>query len=495
MLLHELFREIEYTGSLPSDADIPLVTDDSREVVPGCVFVCVEGKHFDGHTLAAQALEQGAACIVAQKKTGVAPQLLVKDSREAYALLCGNFHGNPAKKLVLAAVTGTNGKTTIACLLKEIFDAAGYTTGLIGTLKIMVDREELSTDPDIPTTPGPRRLHSLFAKMVEAGCTHCFMEASSMALVQRRCAGIQFAAGIYTNLTQDHLDYHGTMEAYFEAKKLLFFQSDAAVVNIDDEYGPAMLEGVPARPVTYSLTDNHADYTAKNVQLLSEGVCYELLSHGRIGRIKFATPGEFSVYNSMAAACAALELGLALGQVQEALAQSEGVKGRMEVLQAEAPYTIIIDYAHSPDGLDKVLRTLRQISAGRRIICVFGCGGERDVGKRPIMGRIVAELADVAVVSSDNPRDEDPQAIIADVLAGMKRGRAQIITEPDRARAVVLALKKAREGDIVLLAGKGHEDYQVLAGGKIHLDEREIVFSILKCRKRIAERNAQCLRK
>ena len=488
MLLHELFRGIEYTGTLPADVDIPLVTDDSREVRPGCVFVCAEGKHFDGHTCAAQAIGQGAVCVVAQKETGVSPQLLVKDSREAYALLCGNFQGNPARKLIVVGVTGTNGKTTIACLLKEIFDAAGYKTGLIGTLKIMVDQEELSTDPDIPTTPGPRRLHALFAKMAEAGCTYCFMEASSMALVQRRCAGIQFAAGIYTNLTQDHLDYHETFDAYFEAKKLLFFQSDTAVVNIDDEYGPAMLEGIPARPITYSLTDDHADYTAKNVQLLPEGVCYELLSHGRIGRIKFATPGEFSVYNSMAAACAALELGLELGRVQEALAQSEGVKGRMEVLQAEAPYTIIIDYAHSPDGLDKVLRTLRQIAFGRRILCVFGCGGERDVDKRPMMGRIASELCDLAIVSSDNPRGEDPQAIIDDVVEGMKgRGRAQIVTEPDRARAVVLALKKAKEGDIVLLAGKGHEDYQVLAGGKIHLDEREIVFSILKCRKRLGK--------
>jgi len=492
MLLHELFRGIEYTGTLPPGSEIALVTEDSRKVVPGCVFVCVEGKNFDGHAFAGQALGQGAACVVAQKDTGVSPQILVEDSRRVYALLCGNFHGNPAEKLTMVGVTGTNGKTTIACLLKEIFDSVGFKTGLIGTLKIMVDQEELSTDPDIPTTPGPWRLHFLLARMVAAGCTHCFMEASSMALVQQRCAGIQFAAGIYTNLTQDHLDYHETFEAYFQAKKLLFYQSDIAVVNVDDEYGPGMLEGVPARPVSYSLVDNHAYYTAKNVRLLSEGVSYELVSRGQIGRIVFCTPGEFSVYNSMAAACAALELGLPLEQVQEALARSEGVKGRMEVLQAEAPYTIIIDYAHSPDGLDKVLRTLRQISSSR-IICVFGAGGERDVGKRPIMGRIVANLADVAIVSSDNPRDEDPRAIIEDVLAGMKRGRAQIITEPDRVRAVVLAIKKAREGDIVLLAGKGHEDYQVLAEGKIHLDERDIVFSILKCRKRIAERNAQCL--
>jgi len=494
MRLHELLRGIEYSGCPPSgearppDAEITLVTDDSRQACPGCVFVCMEGKHFDGHAFARQAIGQGAACVVAQKDTGASPQILVGDTRTAFALLCGNYFGNPAKKLTIVGVTGTNGKTTIACLLKEIFDAAGYQTGLIGTLKIMVDREELSTDPDIPTTPGPWRLHALFAKMVDAGCTHCFMEASSMALVQGRCAGISFAAGIFTNLTQDHLDYHETFEAYFEAKKLLFYQSEIAVVNIDDEYGPGMLEGVPARKVTYSLRDNQADYTAKNVQLLPEGVSYELVSRGQIGRIVFCTPGEFSVYNSMAAACAALELGLALGQVREALARSEGVKGRMEVLQAEAPYTIIIDYAHSPDGLEKVLQTLRQISRSR-ILCVFGCGGERDVGKRPIMGRIVAELADTAIVSSDNPRGEDPQAIINDVLEGMKgRGRCQVIAEPDRARAVVLALKKAKEGDIVLLAGKGHEDYQVLESGKIHLDERDIVFSILQCRKRIAER-------
>jgi len=490
MHLHDLFVGIEYSGVLPADCGVTLVTEDSRKVIPGCVFVCVRGKNFDGHSFAQQAIEQGAACVVAQRDTGVSPQIIVGDTRMTYGLLCGNFHGNPAKKLTLVGVTGTNGKTTIAWLLKEIFEAAGFKTGLISTVKILIDREELPTDPDIPTTPDTCTLHALFARMVAAGCTHCFMEASSMALVQSRCAGLQFAAGIFTNLTQDHLDYHGTFEDYFEAKKLLFRQSDIAVVNIDDEYGPGMLEGVPARPVSYSLLDNHASYTAKNVQLLPEGVSYELVSRGQIGRIRYGTPGEFSVYNSMAAACAALELGLPLEQVQRGLAENMGVKGRMEVLQAEAPYTIIIDYAHSPDGLEKVLKTLRQISAAR-IICVFGCAGDRDAEKRPIMGRIASELADIAIVSSDNPRSEDPEAIIADVLKGV-RGRSQVLTEPDRARAVVLALKKAREGDIVLLAGKGHEDYQVLAGGKIHLDEREIVFSILKCRKRIAERNNLC---
>ena len=477
MRLHELFHGIEYTGTLPRDCEVALVTGDSRRVTPGCVFVCIQGNHFDGHEFAGRAVGQGAACVVIQKDTGVGPQLLVNDTREAYALLCGNFHGNPARKLTLVGVTGTNGKTSVACLLKEIYDAAGYTTGLLGTVKNMVGQEEFHPDDNIPTTPDAWKLHALFAQMVEAGCTHCFMEASSQALAQRRCAGLSFAAGIFTNLTQDHLDYHGTFEAYFEAKKTLFSQSGVAVVNIDDEYGPGMLENTSARPVTYSLTDNHAHYTAKNVQLLPGGVSYELVSRGQIGRIKFSTPGEFSVYNSMAAACAALELGLGLEQVQAGIARVQGVKGRMEVLPTGTPYTVIIDYAHSPDGLDKVLRALRQTSAGR-LICVFGCGGERDAGKRPIMGRIAAELADIAVVSSDNPRGEDPTAIIADILKGMK-GRAQVLTEPDRVKAIGLALKKAREGDIVLLAGKGHEDYQVLAGGRVHLDEREIVNQFL----------------
>ena len=477
MLLHELFQKIEYKGTLPPDCEVSLVTEDSRKVVPGCVFVCVEGRRFDGHDFAAQAAAQGAVCIVATRDTGAARQVLVDDARTAYALLCGSFNGSPAKQLTLVGVTGTNGKTTIACLLKEIFDAAGCKSGLISTVKILVDREELPTDPDIPTTPDTCKLHSLFAKMAAAGCTHCFMETSSMALVQRRCAGLRFAAGIYTNLTQDHLDYHGTFENYFEAKKILLRQSDIAIVNIDDEYGPAMLEGAAARPVTYSLHDNHADYTAKNVRLEPGGVSYELVRRGQIGRIKYGTPCEFSVYNSMAAACAALELGLTLEQVQAGLANSRGVKGRMEVLPTGTPYTVIVDYAHSPDGLEKVLQTLRQTSKGR-IICVFGCGGERDAGKRPVMGRIAAELADVAIVSSDNPRSEDPMAIIADVLEGVKN-KSQVFTEPDRAKAVILALKKAREGDTVLLAGKGHEDYQVLAGGKVHLDEREIVAQFL----------------
>ncbi len=473
MQLSNLMRGIEYTGNVPA-CDVRFVTDDSRKVAAGCIFVCIQGEQHDGHDFAAQAIANGAVCVAAQRETGVQPQILVRDTREAYALLCANFFGNPADRLTLTAVTGTNGKTSIACLLKHIFDAAGYRTGLIGTMKNMVDQEDFAAQF---TTPDPWELHELFKKMVDSGCTHCFMEASSQALAQQRCAGLRFRAAIYTNLTQDHLDYHKSFEAYFEAKRMLFFQSDCGIINCDDAYGLKMVEGSPARPITYSLHNNNANYTAKNVQLLPDSVSYELVSLGRIGRIRYRTPGAFSVYNSMAAACAALELGLSLEQIQDGIAGSPGAKGRMEVVPTGTPYTVVIDYAHTPDGLEKALTALRATVTGR-VICVFGCGGDRDAGKRPLMGNIASHCADLVVVSSDNPRSEDPDAIIADILAGMK-GKAQVLTEPNRSKAIMLAMKKAREGDTILLAGKGHEDYQILSTGKIHLDEREVVLDYL----------------
>jgi len=470
MKLSQLLEDVEYQGTAP-EGDIIFITDDSRRVSPGCLFVCVKGRHFDGHTMAARALEAGAICVVAERNTGASPELLVKNSREAYALLCAAFYGHPARKLSLVGVTGTNGKTTTSILLKKIFDSAGYRTGLVGTNMNMVGREEF---PAALTTPDPWELQGLFSKMAQAGCTHCFIEVSSQALDQQRVAGLKFSAGIFTNLTQDHLDYHGSFEAYRQAKQTLFSQCELAIVNIDDEAGPQMLQHSNAIPVTYSLSSNNADYTAKNLSLRADGVSYELVSRGMIGRVKFGVPGAFSVYNSLAAACTALELGLELKQVLPALAESGGVKGRMEVVPTNTPYTVIIDYAHSPDGLENVLDALRETTTGR-LITVFGCGGDRDRAKRPIMGRIAAERSDIAIVTSDNPRSEDPEAIIADILEGMPKNKAHVITQPDRKLAIAQALKKAREGDVVLLAGKGQETYQILATGRIDMDEREIV--------------------
>jgi len=463
-------KDVEYRGTAP-EGDITFITDDSRRVSPGCVFVCIRGRRFDGHSVAAQAIANGAVCVVAEKSTGAAPELLVKNSREAYALLCAAFFGHPARKLSLVGVTGTNGKTTTTILLKKIFDSAGYQTGLIGTNMNLVGQVEF---PAALTTPDPWELHGLFARMAEAGCTYCFMEVSSQALDQQRVAGINFKAGIFTNLTQDHLDYHSTPEAYKQAKRMLFAQCDIAIINIDDEAGPQMLQNSSAAPVTYSLSSNNADYTAKNLSLRADGVSYELVGRGIIGRVKFGMPCAFSFYNSLAAACTALELGLELPQVLRALEDSGGVKGRMEVVPTNTPYTVIIDYAHSPDGLENVLAALRETTPGR-LITVFGCGGDRDRAKRPVMGKIAAERSDIVIVTSDNPRSEDPEAIIADILEGTPKNKAYIYAQPDRKLAIAKALKKAREGDVVLLAGKGQETYQILATGRIDMDEREIV--------------------
>lgn len=471
MRLFELFHGIAYRGTAPLDAEITLVTDDSRKVRPGSVFVCIKGRHFDGHSKAAEAILSGAACVVAEEETGASPQLLVENTRAAYALICAAFYGNPARKLHLVGITGTNGKTTTAFVLKELFDRAGYKTGLIGTLQNMVGPKEY---PAELTTPDPWELHALFAEMVAAGCTYCFMEVSSQALDQRRVEGLRFKAAVFSNLTQDHLDYHGSFENYLQAKRKLFLQSEIGIINLDDDAGLRMIEGTGVRQVSYSMFRNDADYTAKKVRLSPGGVAYELVGRGMIGSVRFGVPGGFSVYNSMTAACAALELGLELPQVLEGLAAGGGVKGRMEVVPNGWGLTVVIDYAHTPDGLDNALRALRETTEGR-LITVFGCGGDRDKTKRPLMGRIAAEQSDVTIITSDNPRSEDPQAIIEDVLAGVKGRGKKVYTEPDRRRAIALALKKARAQDVVLLAGKGQETYQVLATGKVHMDEREIV--------------------
>ncbi|MCL2446538.1 MAG: UDP-N-acetylmuramoyl-L-alanyl-D-glutamate--2,6-diaminopimelate ligase [Oscillospiraceae bacterium] len=476
MQLRDLLRSIQYNGK-PENTTVSRVTEDSRKVVPGSVFCCVAGKGVDGHDYAAQALKNGAVCVVAQHSLGLACEVIVENTRAAYALLCAAFHGCAHEKLTLVGVTGTNGKTTTACLLKQMFDHLGYKTGLIGTLVNMVGDAEY---PAVLTTPDPWELHSLFAEMVATGCTHCFMEVSSQALDQKRVEGVTFQVGVFSNLTQDHLDYHGTFENYLLAKRQLFLQSEIGIVNLDDEAAPRMVQGTPARPVTYSMKRDNADYTAKEIQLSASGVNYHLVARSNIGRVDYRVPGAFSVYNSMAAACTALELGIDLPRITEALAKCGGVKGRMEVVPTDTPYSVIIDYAHTPDGLENVIAAINQTRQGK-LITLFGCGGERDAAKRPLMGEIAAQGSDRVIVTSDNPRSEDPQAIIDGIVAGIK-SRTKLHVESDRRAAIAYALKKAKPGDVVLLAGKGQETYQVLADGKIDFDEREIVRELLEGR-------------
>ncbi len=458
------------------DVQVEYITADSRKVTDGTVFVCIAGSHFDGHSVAAEMLEKGAVCVVCERDLGLKNQIIVDNTRAAMSIICANFFGNPASKLRLIGITGTNGKTTTAFLIKDMLEKLGKKTGLIGTVKNMAGDKEY---PAALTTPESYELHSLLAEMVKEGCEYCVMEVSSQALAQYRVEGLRFAAGVFTNLTRDHLDYHGTFENYTQAKAMLFAVSDICILNIDDERAMAMMRNSDGRMVTYSVNQNESDYTAKFIRYKNDGIEYELVTMGYVERVKVAIPGEFTVYNSMAAAVTLIELGFDFSEVLFALSLCKGVKGRIEVVPTDTPYTVIIDYAHTPDGLDNIISSLRKIAKGR-IITVFGCGGDRDRTKRPLMGEIAAKLSDVVVVTSDNPRTEEPEAIINDILEGVRGNKTKKIVEVNRTKAIGLALNEANENDIILLAGKGHETYQIIGTEKNHYDEREIVKELLQ---------------
>ncbi len=471
-----LLKGAGYDSQGICDAEVTLVTEDSRKVTEGSVFVCVKGARFDGHDAALSAVEKGAVLIVAQHDTGAPNQLIVNDTREAFSLLSASFFGNPAKSLRLVGVTGTNGKTTTCFLLKSVLESIGHKTGLVGTVKNMVGDVEY---PAHLTTPDPFELNSLFAEMVKAGCEFCVMEVSSQALAQKRVAGLHYEVAAFTNLTQDHLDYHGTFENYIAAKHILFENCDTAVVNTDDEAHLAMTDGACCKVVSYSALSDRADYSAKNIEHKPGGVSYFLVGIGKLERIKMRIPGGFTVYNSMTAAVCAIELGLPFADVTKALSEASGVPGRIEVVPTDTDYTVIIDYAHSPDGLQNILGSLRKI-AQARIITVFGCGGDRDRTKRPQMGKIASDMSDFVIVTSDNPRTEDPETIVNEVAEGTKGAKIPVVRIVDRTQAIEFALNEANAGDIVLLAGKGHETYQIIGTEKHHYDEREVVRNLLR---------------
>lgn len=473
MKLSQILKGIDVISSC-ADTEITDITQDSRNVGEGHLFVCIKGNTFDGHSVAREMLEKGAAAVVCEKDLGLENQVVVNDTRAAYSAMCANFFGNPAESLRLIGVTGTNGKTTTTFLVKQILENAGKKVGLIGTVQNMVCSEIY---PAKYTTPDAYELQKLFSLMVKAGCEFCVMEVSSQALAQGRVSGLTFEIGAFTNLTQDHLDYHKTWENYFNSKRILFENCKTAVTNADDKYGIEITKDLDCKVVTYAVNTNNADFVAKNVKFKSSGVEYELVSDN-IGRLNCPIPGRFSVYNSLCAASIAITLGVAFDEVLEAISHSTGVKGRIEVVPTDTDYTVIIDYAHSPDGLENIITSLREI-AKKRVVTLFGCGGDRDKTKRPKMGKIAAELSDFCVVTSDNPRSENPSAIIDDILEGMKGISTPYVVVENRKEAIRWALEHAEKDDIILLAGKGHETYQILPTGTIHFDEREVVAEIL----------------
>ncbi len=482
MKLRELMAEVRVLewGADP-ETEITGVSYDSRQTQPGDLFVAIRGFEADGHRFIPRAVEKGAAAVLCETPPADGtPYVRTDDCRLGLALASRDFFGNPAGEMTLIGITGTSGKTTSSYLLKHLLESKlDAKVGLIGTNGNWIGDEFLHTEH---TTPESYELHRLFRRMADAGCTHVVMEVSSHSLALERVAGITYDVALYTNLSQDHLDFHRDMEDYAAAKRKLFRQSRAGWLNADDAWTPFMLEGADCPCRTYSAENNGADLVAKDIRLTASGVRFAAVSGGQLALTRLCVPGIFSVYNALGVMAVGLELGLSLADCADAMSSAKGVKGRMEVVPTDGDYAVLIDYAHKPDALEKVLKTLRPVTRGR-LIALFGCGGDRDHGKRPIMGRIAAELADLCIVTSDNPRTEDPQAIIDDILAGMKKSKTAVKVIPDREKAIAWAIDKAAPGDVILLAGKGHEDYQVVGKEKRHMDEREIVASVLAARK------------
>ena len=473
MKLKELLPEIN------SEITVKGITCDSREVKEGYAFICINGIDADGHNFAKKAIENGAIAVICERDLSLENQFIIKDTRKAYAIMSANWFGNPSKKLKLIGITGTNGKTSTTYIIKNILETLGHKTGLIGTIQNMIGDKIIESKN---TTPSCYELNRLFAEMLKEGCEYAVMEVSSHALDQKRVFGLEFEIGIFTNLTQDHLDYHKTMENYFLAKKKLFSMCKTALINADDKYSDEMAKELTCKIITYSAKNDTSTYTAKSINYKPKGVDYELVGFGIIGRIKIGIPGRFTVYNSLASALCVMELGFSLQDVSEAISKVKGIKGRAEIVPTNTDYTVVIDYAHTPDGLLNILSTFKDCPKNRLVV-VFGCGGDRDATKRPIMGEIAARNSDFVIVTSDNPRTEEPLSIIKDITLGMKNTVTPYKVVVNRAEAIKYALDNAKTGDIIILAGKGHETYQILDYGTIHLDEREIVADILKEKK------------
>lgn len=478
MRLKELLAGIEILGSnVDPETEIDSVTYDSRKVSKNSLFVAVTGFASDGNRFIPTALEKGAAAVVTAKKPeGDIPYVLVPSDRLALALIGRNFYGDPARGMKVIGVTGTNGKTSVTLLLKHVLErTVGAKVGLIGTMANMVGDRVIPTER---TTPESFELQGLFAQMRDAGCTHVVMEVSSHAIALERIGGLRFDVAGFTNLTEDHLDFHKTMEDYCDTKAELFRRCDRAVINADDPYAPRMLQ-TAACPVLTTGIEQPADLAAENINLNADGVSFDAVFRKEVSPVQMGVPGRFSVYNALTVLGLTTALGIPLKEAAPALADAPGVKGRVEVVPTPGTdFTVLIDYAHTPDGLENVLRAVRGFCKGRLIV-VFGCGGDRDPLKRPIMGRIGTELADLAIITSDNPRTESPEKIIADIVAGVAASAQNYQIVTDRRSAIRCAMELARRDDIVVLAGKGHETYQQIGTEKHHLDEREEVADCL----------------
>ncbi len=469
MKLHELFKDICEVDI--EDAEVSLITDDSRKVSEGCVFVCIKGEKFDGHQAAKEAHEKGACAVVTEHDMGIERQIIVEDTRECYGKICAAWFDHPERKMKFIGVTGTNGKTTMTNVIKYILTANGFKTGLIGTIQNEIGEKILHTNN---TTPLTFEFMELLHQMAEEKCDVVVMEVSSFGLCQHRIGPTHFDVSVFTNLTQDHLDYHGTMENYYLAKKMLFEISDNAVINIDDAYGKRLFDEISCSKFSYS-RKTKADFYSSDASLSSDKTSFKFSCSGEEHEIDMNMTGMFNVDNISEALAACEVFGIPVSKAERSISSFKGVKGRCEIIPTGRDFTILCDYAHTPDAVENILKSVKEYCKGR-LICLFGCGGCRDKTKRPLMAEAAAKYADLLMITSDNPRDEDPMMIIADIVEGARKTGVDYIVDVDRYEAIVETIMLAQKNDIIVLAGKGHEDYQVLADGKyIHFDEREIV--------------------
>ncbi len=476
-LLELLYGTDVVVNQNDTDIDIKGIAYDSRKVEDGFLFVCIKGFITDGHKYIESAKEKGAVAVMVEDDCdtfGLAT-LKTENARKSLAQLASNFYGNPEEKLKIIGVTGTNGKTTVTTLIKGVLSFAGKKAGLIGTNVNMIGDTVL---PAERTTPESLELFELFSRMVKKGAEYVVMEVSSHSLDLFRVYGIEFEAGVFTNLTQDHLDYHITMENYFEAKKKLFDVSKISIINTDDEYGKRLFEAISKDKLSYSI-DSLSSLKAENIKISPKGVKFDAQTENEVHKLRLSIPGRFSVYNALAVFSTCMSLGFDSQLICDALLVAKGVKGRAETVYTKTNYTVIIDYAHTPDGLENIIKTVKSFAEGR-VITLFGCGGDRDAKKRDIMGEIAGTLSDYCIITSDNPRTEEPMAIIKRIEEGMKRTDCKYTVIENRKEAIGYALNFAKENDCIILAGKGHETYQIIGKEKRDFDEREIIKEFLE---------------
>ncbi len=477
MLISALTENIDHR-LVGSDVDISEIAYDSRKVKPGVLFCCIVGTNLDGHNYAESAVKAGAAALLVERELPLdVPQIIVKNSRTAMAEIAENFFDHPLRGIPVIGITGTNGKTTTTYMIKAICEKAGMKVGLIGTICNLIGDRVINTRL---TTPESVELQRVFRQMRDAGVNIVVMEVSSSALDQDRVHGIEFVVGGFTNLTQDHLDYHKTFENYLEAKKKMFRRSKFAVMNADDIHSDMLLDGLNLPAMRYGVRTNTADIRAGNIDICATHLEFDMCCTMGMQHITVPMPGLFNVFNAMLAAGVCLKLGISLENIAAGLASVESVSGRMETLPTEGfDFSVILDFAHTPDGLENLLSSVRDF-AKARIITVFGCGGDRDNSKRPVMGETAAKHSDICVVTSDNPRTEDPMRIIDMVLEGVNRVSCEHVVIENRREAIRYALNAAKKDDIVVLAGKGHEHYQEINGVKYPFDEKVVVAELLE---------------